>query len=70
MKVILSGRDKNKLKLTANKCKNETSIKPLDVANNKKVEQTSKEIIEKYTNIDVLINSAGINVEQRRLGCH
>ncbi len=65
MKVILSGRDKNKLKLTADKCKNETSIKPLDVANNKKVEQTSKEIIEKYTNIDVLINSAGINVEQR-----
>tara|TARA_B100001741_G_C16511258_1_gene579804 strand:- start:430 stop:1188 length:759 start_codon:yes stop_codon:yes gene_type:complete len=65
MKVILSGRDKNKLKLTADKCKNETSIKPLDVANNKKVEQTLKEIIEKYTNIDVLINSAGINVEQR-----
>ena len=65
MKVILSGRDKNKLKLTADKCKNETSIKPLDVANNKKVEQTLKEIIEKYTNIDVLINSAGINVEHR-----
>ena len=65
MKVILSGRDKNKLKLTADKCKNETSIKPLDVANNKKVEQTLKEIIEKYKNIDVLINSAGINVEQR-----
>ena len=65
MKVILSGRDKNKLKLTADKCKNETSIKPLDVSNNKKVEQTLKEIIEKYTNVDVLINSAGINVEQR-----
>ena len=65
MKVILSGRDKKKLITTANQCKNETRIKPLDVSENEKVELVVKEIIEEFKKIDVLINSAGTNVENR-----
>ena len=65
MKVILSGRDEKKLKLTSNQCVNETMIMPLDVSKNEQVEKTSKEIIKKFKNIDILINSAGTNVEHR-----
>ena len=65
MKLILSGRDDKKLKLTANQCANETKIKPLDVSKNEKVEKVSSEIIKEFKKIDILINSAGINVEHR-----
>ena len=65
MKIILSGRDEKKLILTSGQCINETIIKPLDVSNNSSVEKISSEIIEKYNNIDILINSSGTNVENR-----
>ena len=65
MKVILSGRDEKKLNLTANQCANQTKIKALDVSKNEKVEQVSAEIIKEFKKVDILINSAGINVEHR-----
>ena len=65
MKVILSGRDKEKLKLTANRCVNDTKIEPLDVSKNEQVEQVSLKIIKEFKKIDILVNSAGTNVEHR-----
>ena len=65
MKVILSGRNEQKLKTTANQCINETLIKPLDVADKEKVDNVSREIIQQFKSIDILINSAGTNVEHR-----
>ena len=65
MKVILSGRDKQKLELTAKQCVNETLVKPLDVADKEKVDNVTNEIIQQFKTIDILINSAGTNVEHR-----
>ena len=65
MKVILSGRDEKKLEITSNQCVNNTIIKPLDVSDNDKVESVSESIITEFKKIDILINSAGTNVEHR-----
>ena len=65
MKVILSGRDEKKLEITSNQCVNNTMIKPLDVSDNDKVESVSESIIREFKKIDILINSAGTNVEHR-----
>ena len=65
MKVILSGRDEKKLEITSNQCVNNTIIKSLDVSDNDKVESVSESIIKDFKKIDILINSAGTNVEYR-----
>ena len=65
MNVILSGRDEEKLKFTANQCVKEAKIEPLDVAKHEQVEKVSLEIIKEFKKIDILINSAGTNVEHR-----
>ncbi|MDB9915449.1 SDR family oxidoreductase [Alphaproteobacteria bacterium] len=65
MKVILSGRNLETLQETALKCDNEVSIKVLDVSYKESVKDTVKEIEREYKNIDILINAAGINIENR-----
>ena len=65
MKVILSGRNLETLQETALKCDNEVSIKILDVSYKESVKDTVKEIEREYKNIDILINAAGINIENR-----
>jgi 3-oxoacyl-[acyl-carrier protein] reductase len=65
MKVILSGRNLKNLEETSLKCKNDTSIKLLDVSDKQSVNNIASEIIKEFIHIDILINCAGINIENR-----
>ncbi|MDC1194897.1 SDR family oxidoreductase [Pseudomonadota bacterium] len=65
MKVILSGRNLKNLEETSLKCKNNTSIKILDVSDKQSVKNIAGEIIKEFIHIDILINCAGINIENR-----
>ena len=65
MKIILSGRNKKKLKETALKCGDNFLIKTLDISNKKSVQDVVSEIKKEFKYIDVLVNCAGINIENR-----
>ena len=65
MKIILSGRNKKKLKETALKCGDNFLIKTLDVCNKQSVQDVVSEIKKEFKYIDVLVNCAGINIENR-----
>ena len=65
MKVILSGRNKKKLKETALKCGDNFLIKTLDISNKQSVQDVVSEIKKEFKYIDVLVNCAGINIENR-----
>jgi len=65
MKVILSGRNVKNLQETALKCENKTIIKKLDIADKNKVKSVAQEIKMEFMHIDILINCAGINIENR-----
>jgi len=65
MKVVLSGRNKETLKQTADQCINETEIKILDISNKDQVKQITSEIKKDNDRIDILVNCAGINIEKR-----
>tara|TARA_B100000902_G_scaffold384537_1_gene424827 strand:- start:657 stop:1415 length:759 start_codon:yes stop_codon:yes gene_type:complete len=65
MKIILSGRNKKKLKETALKCGDNFLIKTLDISNKQSVQYVVSEIKKEFKYIDVLVNCAGINIENR-----
>jgi len=65
MKVILSGRRVEKLQEVAEKIGPAATIEVLDVSDRDAVAGVASRIIEKFGSIDVLVNSAGINVKER-----
>ena len=65
MKVILSGRNIKNLQETALKCENSPIIKKLDIADKNQVKSVAQEIKMEFMHIDILINCAGINIENR-----
>ena len=65
MKVILSGRNVKNLQETALKCENNPIIKKLDIADKNQVKSVAHEIKMEFMHIDILINCAGINIENR-----
>ena len=65
MKVILSGRNIENLQETALKCENKTIIKKLDISDKNQVKSVAQDIKMEFMHIDILINCAGINIENR-----
>ncbi len=65
MTVVLSGRNNETLNETALKCNNKSIIKTLDISDKHSVKKIVNEIKEEVKNIDVLVNCAGINIENR-----
>ena len=66
--VILSGRRTEKLEEVASEIRNRggsSSVIPLDVTNVEMVESCSRKILEGFKTIDILVNSAGMNVPER-----
>ncbi len=66
--VVLSGRREDALKATARaiaKAKGKCSIVPLDVSDRAAVDAAAKRILKEHKRIDILVNSAGLNVPQR-----
>jgi NADP-dependent 3-hydroxy acid dehydrogenase YdfG len=61
--VVLSGRSAETLKKAQKEVKAETAI--LDVSDRRAVAATAKKILGKHGRIDILVNSAGINLPQR-----
>ncbi|MEM9620823.1 MAG: SDR family oxidoreductase [Pseudomonadota bacterium] len=65
MRVVLSGRRTALLEEVAEKCHGRASVATLDVANKDEVQQVTDNILAEHGRIDVLVNSAGINVKDR-----
>lgn len=65
MRVVLSGRREDKLAQVAAEIGELASVAALDVADQRSVETTAAEIIAREGRLDVLVNSAGINVKER-----
>jgi len=65
MRVILSGRRRDVLEEVAAGIGPRASVKTLDVADQDAVKQVAEELMNEFGRIDVLVNSAGINVKQR-----
>ena len=66
--VVLSGRRTEKLEDVASEIRNRggsSSVIPLDVTNVEMVESCSRKILEDFKTIDILVNSAGMNVPKR-----
>ena len=66
--VVLSGRRTEKLEEVASEIRNRggsSSVIPLDVTNVEMVESCSRKILEDFKTIDILVNSAGMNVPKR-----
>jgi len=61
--VVLSGRSAETLKKAQKEVKAETIV--LDVADRKQVAATAQKILKQHGGIDILVNSAGINLPQR-----
>ena len=66
--VVLSGPREAALKQTARaiaRSKGKCSIVPLDVSDRAAVDAAAKAILKQHKRIDILVNSAGLNVPQR-----
>jgi NADP-dependent 3-hydroxy acid dehydrogenase YdfG len=66
--VILSGRSESTLKETAKliaKAKGKCDVMPLDVSDRKAVDRTAAAILKRHKKIDILVNSAGLNIPKR-----
>lgn len=66
--VVLSGRRKEVLEPEAEKLRIrgfQADIMPLNVADKNAVKKAAKEIVSRHGKIDILVNSAGINVPNR-----
>jgi len=61
--VVLSGRSVETLKKAQKESKAETL--PLDVADRKAVAAAAQKILKQHGRIDILVNSAGINLPKR-----
>ncbi|MFT6558444.1 SDR family oxidoreductase [Sneathiella sp.] len=68
MHVILSGRRTAPLEKIAQSIRDDggsAEIAPLDVTDQKSVEEVAKDIIKRFGRLDLLVNSAGLNVKER-----
>jgi NADP-dependent 3-hydroxy acid dehydrogenase YdfG len=65
MQVVLSGRRREPLEATASAIGAAASIEVLDVSDRASVQQVADRIIGQHGRLDVLVNSAGINVKDR-----
>ena len=65
VKVVLSGRRKEKLEEVAAKCGANASVEVLDVADKNAVFQVANRILDSHGSIDILVASAGINMKKR-----
>ena len=65
MNVVLSGRREDKLLAVAERIGDRASIEVLDVADRPAVDAVASRIHERFGAVDVLVNSAGINVKER-----
>jgi len=66
--VVLSGRREDALKQTAalvKKAKGSAEIAVLNVADMKAVDKVAAGIVKQHKRIDILVNSAGLNIPQR-----
>ena len=63
--VVLSGRRADVLDEAVNEIGRNASALTLDVANKPEVERAAKQIIDRHGRIDLLVNSAGLNVPNR-----
>jgi NADP-dependent 3-hydroxy acid dehydrogenase YdfG len=64
--VIISGRRKEVLEEAAQTVNGKVETLPLDVADEAAVHEAAEGIIARHGRIDILVNSAGINVPNRR----
>jgi NADP-dependent 3-hydroxy acid dehydrogenase YdfG len=62
-KVVISGRSAATLKEAAKACDAETIA--LDVSSKEEVQKAARELLKRHGAIDILVNSAGINLPQR-----
>lgn len=65
MQVVLSGRRPEPLNEAASEIGPAASVEPLDVSDRNSVSSVADRIIKRFGRIDVLVNSAGINVKAR-----
>lgn len=65
MKVVISGRRRDKLEEVATRCNGRASIEPLDIADKGSVHRVVERILDQHGRVDVLVASAGINVTER-----
>jgi NADP-dependent 3-hydroxy acid dehydrogenase YdfG len=65
MHVVLSGRRREPLEAVASAIGSAASIEVLDVSDRGAVQDVAGRILESHKRIDVLVNSAGINVKDR-----
>ena len=66
--VVMSGRRKEVLELEAEKLRSKgfnVDVVPLDVADKNAVKAVATEIVSRHGKIDILVNSAGLNVPNR-----
>ena len=65
MHVVLSGRRVEPLEAVASQIEDNAWVQPLDVSDKDMVNSVAQAILEKYGRCDVLVNSAGLNVNKR-----
>ena len=65
VKVVLSGRRRDKLEEVARRCGPNASIEVLDVSNKEAVFEVAERIVQNHGKIDILVASAGINMKER-----
>lgn len=66
--VILSGRSESTLRETAKriaKVKGKCRVMPLDVSDRNAVDKVAAEIFKQHKRVDILVNSAGLNIPRR-----
>ena len=63
VKVVISGRSAATLREAAKECDAETIA--LDVSSKEEVQKAARELLKRHGAIDILVNSAGINLPQR-----
>ena len=65
MYVVLSGRREGPLQAVANAIGERAWVQPLDVADKEAVKRVADDLLARYNRCDVLVNSAGLNVNKR-----